>query len=229
MAIHYYVLKFLAPRLKGADVLSLGYPELLLEDGKAEELFSVKPHVYRNEKLSRRHGLNYALPETVDLLSRVCKSFRCVDYVRAEGVEELADLNYPQTLGQYDVVIDPGTLEHCFNVGQALVNAAQAVRPGGIVVHMNPSTMMNHGFWNFCPTLYADFYTQNGWEVERLEFVRFEPGKAFSADVRLKAWQRCKVEPEFGILCVAKRLKPGEMKYPVQRKYIELYNHKAAA
>jgi hypothetical protein len=70
------------------------------------------------------------------------------------------DLNYPEDWPEkYDVVIDGGTAEHCFNVGQVFANILSAVRPdGGIVVHVNPLNMMNHGFWNISPTAYADFY-----------------------------------------------------------------------
>jgi 2-polyprenyl-3-methyl-5-hydroxy-6-metoxy-1,4-benzoquinol methylase len=78
------------------------------------------------------------------------------------------DLNYPEDWPEkYDVVIDGGTAEHCFNVGQVFANILSAVRPdGGIVVHVNPLNMMNHGFWNISPTAYADFrqvveYTKN--------------------------------------------------------------------
>ena len=65
-------------------------------------------------------------------------------------------------------MIDAGTIEHCFNIAQAILNAAQAVAPGGHVFHAPPMTMLNHGFYNLNPTLFHDFYGQNGWTVERL-------------------------------------------------------------
>jgi hypothetical protein len=55
-------------------------------------------------------------------------------------------------------VLDCGTTEHCFNVGQAIINAAHAVKPGGAIFHCFPMCVMNHGFWNASPTAFKDFY-----------------------------------------------------------------------
>ncbi len=46
-----------------------------------------------------------------------------VDLVASRGGERILDLNGPleaDLVGGFDVVLDAGTMEHCFNVGQAV-------------------------------------------------------------------------------------------------------------
>ena len=39
------------------------------------------------------------------------------------------------TLGRFDLVVDPGTLEHCFDIAQAFDNVCSLLAEGGFVVH----------------------------------------------------------------------------------------------
>ena len=119
-----------------------------------------------------------------------------IDSMDVSGYEHaniIHDMNNPLTLGNpgYDLVIDAGTLEHVFNVQQALWNICDLVRSGGRIVHIMPANMLDHGFYNFNSTLLADFYAQAGWTEEelvyiaspvkdigaRVIYVRIEPGK----------------------------------------------------
>lgn len=59
---------------------------------------------------------------------------------------------------QYQLVIDTGTLEHCFNVGQAFMNVAVSVSIGGVILQAAPLNRFNHGFWSFSPTADHDFF-----------------------------------------------------------------------
>ena len=83
---------------------------------------------------------------------------------------------------RFDLLIDTGTLEHCFNVGQAFKNTCEAMRQGGLIVHGAPLNRFNHGFWSFNPTLYHDFLGDNGFQILWLKGVQAGPGlqpKAF--------------------------------------------------
>lgn len=106
--------------------------------------------------------------ETVDLKGG---SVDAVDVKAHKGVEKIADLNYPQELGQYDLVVDCGTVEHCPNVFQAVKNAANAVKPGGRILHHAPVAMLNHGYFNLCPVFFRDYYELNGWTLERVDIT----------------------------------------------------------
>ena len=102
-----------------------------------------------------------------------CRKVDSIDLHEDEHPSVLLDLNkpVPENLhGQYDVVWDGGTMEHCLNVKEVLFNCVRLLRKGGMVVHNNPvSGSINHGFYQFCPTLYFDFYLRNGFgEMEMM-------------------------------------------------------------
>lgn len=66
----------------------------------------------------------------------------------------------------YDVIFDGGTLEHIYSPAAALENIGQCTRTGGVVVHLVPmDNMINHGFYQFSPKLFFDYYGWNKWEM----------------------------------------------------------------
>ncbi len=226
MAISSYPLRLIATHLKGADVLSLGYPELLIHPQRVKEIFGYEPTKFSK---ALQHGKGYQIPETREFMDRVVRSFECVDVAKLQGTERVADLNYPQNLGSFDVVIDPGTLEHCFNVGQAFMNAANAVKAGGRIMHIAPVSMLNHGFYNFCPTLYKDFYEQNGWTIELIELYESTDNHESAGSLVGKESQRFPVLPEMGIICIARRGEKRPLRYPQQGKYVQMLTKALAA
>lgn len=82
-----------------------------------------------------------------------------------EGAEIVWDLNQPvpaEHEARFGLILDGGTLEHVFDTRTALANVARMLRPGGRVVHTNPATnYLAHGFYQFSPTFYYDFYGAN--------------------------------------------------------------------
>jgi hypothetical protein len=95
-----------------------------------------------------------------------------------ETAEILHDLNQPvpdRLVGCYDLVLDLGTLEHLFDVKQAFFNFQRLLRVGGLIVHMNPVTVINHGFINVNADLYRDFYSSNGFVELALNYVALPP------------------------------------------------------
>lgn len=66
----------------------------------------------------------------------------------------------------FNFVLDSGTLEHIFDVKAVLSNIVNAVKVGGYVLHLVPAAnFLNHGFYQFSPTLFFDFYTDNGFDI----------------------------------------------------------------
>lgn len=80
----------------------------------------------------------------------------------------IADLNVPlpaHLWSRYDLVFDSGTAEHCFNTKEVLSNAVRALKVGGMVMHILPmSGFAGHGFYQFSPDLFAEFYGKNGFD-----------------------------------------------------------------
>lgn len=210
MALPYHALKLIAPYLKDASVLSLGYPDITVNAIQIEELFGYTPKKFT----SGNKWIKEPIPDSEELFAKMGSELTIVDYVRERNCEMLADLNYPQDLGQFDFVIDPGTLEHCFNIGQAMMNAGNAVKPGGRIFHISPMSMINHGFYNLCPTLFYDFYEQNGWSIESFCIVAL-------ADPVCKTTARFTTTLEHLVRTMVRRDGNAPLRMPVQSKYLE--------
>jgi SAM-dependent methyltransferase len=92
--------------------------------------------------------------------SSVVHSFDNSDY---EGASHIFDLNDPvptQFYNQYDTIIDSGSLEHIYDIRTALQSIARMMRPGGQVIHINPSNnFCGHGFYQFSPEFYFSTYS----------------------------------------------------------------------
>jgi len=74
--------------------------------------------------------------------------------------------------GQYDTVIDYGTLEHIFNINTALLNISKLCKVGGQIIHLLPANQQcGHGFWQMSPELFFSLYTEaNGYESTEVFF-----------------------------------------------------------
>jgi SAM-dependent methyltransferase len=85
-----------------------------------------------------------------------------------EGATLLLDLNNPvpaEHAGQFDVILDIGTLEHLFDVPTALANMAKMLKTGGELIIIVPvSNAIDHGFYMFSPTLMFDYFKANGFD-----------------------------------------------------------------
>jgi hypothetical protein len=210
-----------------ARVLALGYPDLL---ASRDELCGLFGEGIRDALIDRpdsrealgRHGIDGdRAVETHSLFSALGLQLDAVDVVPGHGVDRVVDLNeaLPHDLvGRYAMVIDPGTIEHCFNIGQAMMNATQALALGGFVVHVNPMSMFNHGFYNLNPTFYHDFYGDNGFQILFMNGLAPLQGPAAFFEVAPAA--RLNGVPENAVMIViARRVAARALRWPVQSKY----------
>ena len=91
-----------------------------------------------------------------------------------EQAEIVHDLNEPidcSLYNSYDFIFDGGTSEHIFSMKDCLFNIARLCRVGGVIVHITPVDMINHGFVNINADLYRDFYSANGFEQIALKYI----------------------------------------------------------
>ena len=107
-----------------------------------------------------------------------------IDYYADERPSHVLDLNepVPATMeGQYSLVYDGGTMEHCFDPPRVLRNAVLLAKPGGTVVHHVPmNNWVNHGFYQFSPTLFFDFYASCGFEDMTMKIhLKSKQGEGF--------------------------------------------------
>lgn len=111
-----------------------------------------------------------------------------------EGCTHLFDLNaaeLPHGLsGRFSVVYDGGTLEHVFDTRAALRNVYGLLRADGIAVHASPvNGWVEHGFYQFSPTLFLDYYRANRWAPVGAYLLRLgERGRAMVHPYRPGMW-----------------------------------------
>lgn len=103
-----------------------------------------------------------------------------IDYSDFEGAEHIVDLNkdgLPKNLlGQFDLVLDSGTLEHVFHIPNVLKNIISLAKVGGRIIFLSPSSNhMDHGFYMFSPTFFVDYFSANKFDIETCYVVRYSP------------------------------------------------------
>jgi hypothetical protein len=83
-----------------------------------------------------------------------------------EGADLLWNLNDPVSPclnERFDFILDGGTLEHVFDLPQALDSIGRMTKIGGAIVLMTPaSNSVDHGFYSVSPTLLFDYFSANG-------------------------------------------------------------------
>lgn len=98
-------------------------------------------------------------------------------YQGASHIHDLNDPLPPELVGQYDMVTTAGTLEHIFDVANALKAVASMVKVGGIVACGAPANnWMEHGFYQISPTLKFDYFNVNGFEFGNSTGIFTDPG-----------------------------------------------------
>jgi hypothetical protein len=180
------------PYIAGAAVLCLGYPE--------------HPERVNTVRWLREKGAT-----EVDV----------VDVIRHFGIERVIDLNEPQEWPRaYGLVINPGTLEHCFNIGVAWANVWRALAVGGVVMHVAPATMLNHGFWNVSPIALHDWCGANGGKIIDLRFALNGKGTAVIPERQENvATGRQRLPSEVVMYGLCERTAVLPMTWPSQGKY----------
>jgi hypothetical protein len=91
---------------------------------------------------------------------------QAIDFHGSETAQKL-DLNGPITLNRrFDVVINNGTAEHIFNIGQVFRTMHDYTVPGGMMLHEGPFVgWIDHGFYTLQPTLFFDLAERNRYEI----------------------------------------------------------------
>lgn len=103
-----------------------------------------------------------------------------MDFSDYEGKVIIHDLNHPvpEVLEQqFDFIFDGGTIEHVFNIPQALENVFHMLKPGGRFVSANGfNGWPFHGIYQFSPELVWTFWNRNcGCEVHQCRGILKQP------------------------------------------------------
>lgn len=236
MAINTLVLNVLQqvrPHLPSEPrICCLGYPDVLVSAEQAQQYLGAEVAArlaYRPDSASiiAWHALQADLDRVIDaqsLFDAMGMRMTVVDLVASRGGERIVDLNEPlpsDLVDAFDIVLDAGTMEHCFNVGQAVRNILAMAKVSGFVIHLNPMTMINHGFFNFSPTFYHDFYGQNGHQL--IAPICGVSAKGIKVNYQRVDHTRRQRVPESTtmVLSVARKQNANVPIWPMQSKYLQ--------
>ena len=104
---------------------------------------------------------------------------RQADVSSYENPDFIIDLNQPVDpvhYNQFDVILDAGTLEHVFDVATAFDNINRMLRVGGnVVIFVPASNSIDHGFYSFSPTLFFDYFGDNGYSQATCYLLESSP------------------------------------------------------
>lgn len=213
----------------GGAACSAGYPDLLVSPQQLDDLLgagasSEIPVRADSARILAWHGVTKLFDrvyDTVAVFRKLGYSLDVIDIHAARGNEIILDLNHPLPADfatRYDLVLDTGTCEHCFNIGQAAINLASLVKRGGIIIQAMPLNVFNHGFYNVNPTWFHDFYPANGFQFQYLQAITnivWDP-KTFE----VPAFDRFREAPPNSIMiAVVVRKEVVPLKLPTQHKY----------
>ena len=226
------------------NIAFLGYTDIMLNSREWASLGINEKELDNREnwkRLTAIHGRNDV--QVVPTLTSVLKALignnfnlTIFDFTKYEGSEIEWDFNFEITdefVNKFDIIIDSGTCEHIFNLPQALININKMLKINGIVWHGGPLCWPNHGFYGYNPTLFADFYEDNGCQIIEM-FLRASLGNQEHLTIsKLPKYERFKMSQvlqnnpkwlalEYNLLVFVKKIKEcSNTIYPIQRKYRE--------
>ena len=230
---------------KKINIAFLGYTDVMLDavSWKAlnvnQETLTHRENAQKLIKLHGRKDVDVVPTLTSALRAIIGKQFELTvfDFTKYEGSEVEWDFNFPipdEFRNKFDLVIDAGTCEHIFNIGQALSNVHLMLSQDGIAYHGGPLCWPNHGFYGYNPTLFADFYEANHCEIlEMFLTTHFlsPDGKRNRLTALVPKYERFRMSDllknhselmklEYNLCTVIRKTKTGEqIVFPIQHKY----------
>ena len=133
----------------------------------------------------------------------------------------------------FELVVNAGTSEHVFDQRAVFENAHDVCVLGGLILHIVPMTPhLNHGFYNYNPTLFADIAVSNEYEWQFLWFgdrwanrTTVNSVSEFLTNATLEHYEQLVSQPLFKsdviIVAAFKKVKENAFRVPIQGAYQE--------
>ena len=231
-ATHYRLLRLLAKERQifppKPSILEIGEanwygdadPKIILEDADPADRAALE--YYINVALQQENGLY----DIAKLVYKVLLGTTETAAFDLDGTRHarLVNLNYP-TLDHYtyDVVYNHGTLEHIFDIAQALKTIHDACVVGGLMIHEAPfHGWLDHGFYNLQPTLFYDLADANNYEVVAVFLEHIEGGitqEVYNRDQMHELIQHKHVIPGMMLFVVLRKQHNRPFAKPMQAVY----------
>jgi hypothetical protein len=131
---------------------------------------NVIDHIFEHDRFDENE--KYCEHLLIDILGAT--SVKSMDVSSYEGASYIHDMNRPiyEHYDEFDTVFDMGTLEHVYNVPEALKNVSKMCKVGGQILHMLPANnWCGHGFWQMSPELFFTLYSNKNGYAETELFI----------------------------------------------------------
>ncbi|MFE3837257.1 hypothetical protein [Pseudogemmobacter sonorensis] len=152
-----------------------------------------------------------------------------MDFTDKEGAAHIHDLNtpLPEALkGQFDLVIDGGTTEHVFHIGQALDTCHELLRPGGLFMsYVSADGWFGHGFFQTGPDVpWRYWHHARGYEMLEVTLVcRTAPFDLIAVEDptgKPRGGERALAGPHMILTAARKPLVAPPYALPIQSHYV---------
>ena len=203
-------------------VLSFGHPDLLLDKDFLQTIY--EDHIIEKIPEDKYHAdirklhnkeLNFFIYDPYFIFEQHNYELYILDVKQHRGNEIIGDLNYEidqQYYEYFDLILDGGTLEHCYNIAQAFKNVCQMIKVGGFSLHSNPVNRINHGYYNLNPLFYDHGFKNNGFDIHDLCIL-----DQTQCVQSIKEIKRAGVIPmRSSVFCKAEKIKHAEFAWPSQ-------------
>lgn len=208
-------------------LISAGYPDLLVNPSLIRHYLGNVPLEFHPDEAAIVKWHNCAkitdrIVESRFFFEQLNTELTVLDHRTIRGNELVHDLNQPlpaEFHGSYDIVLDTGTVEHCFNIGQAAMNLASLLGEGGVIVQTLPLSSFNHGFYNVNPTWFHDFYSAaNGFEIIEIKGVLNLFSPTYFDPPPFTRFTGVPDSTSMFVMARRREMKP--LAYPTQHKYV---------
>jgi SAM-dependent methyltransferase len=158
----------------------VGFNGAICQLGKQDAYFNLEylnNKLNNNNKLFNDNKINSNVSDKILFKELGFTEVYSIDANNFENATFILDLNYdiPSNLNEkFDFIIDGGTMEHVFDTKKCLSNIHKMLKPGGFIVHLNPiNNHVDHGFYQFSPTFYYDYYSTNKYSIIHSYIVNY--------------------------------------------------------
>lgn len=156
-------------------------------------------------------------------------AMEAMDFTDQEGAQHIHDLNKPvpkELREQFDIVIDGGTTEHIFHIGQALDSCHAMLKPGGLFLScVSADGWFGHGFFQTGPDVpWRYWHHARGYEMLEVSLVcRKDPLKLIvigDPTGRRRGGERALSGPHMLLTAARKPIRAPTYRVPVQSHYV---------
>ncbi|MDQ2066589.1 class I SAM-dependent methyltransferase [Xinfangfangia sp. CPCC 101601] len=156
-------------------------------------------------------------------------TIEAMDFTDAEGAQHVHDLNHPAPAHlheQFDIVIDGGTTEHIFHIGQALDSCHAMLKPGGLFLsYVSADGWFGHGFFQTGPDVpWRYWHHARGYEMLEVSLVyRKAPMRVIPVEDptgKPRGGERALIGPHMLLTAARKPLTAKPYAPPIQGHYV---------